>query len=83
MNSKKTSVRIRIKDKVGAVSELCGLISSLGIAIIRHDAAVAADGSGGAISVFRAELESDRESMLLLRRRCERLRGFISYSEAA
>lgn len=77
----KLTVKIKVKDRVGVVNEICGIISGMGIGIIRHGARVSEDRTGTQISCFQAQLDiSGGDDILRLRRKCERIRGFISFT---
>ncbi|MBQ8961729.1 MAG: hypothetical protein IJ071_11040 [Ruminococcus sp.] len=78
----KTEVIVKVRDRIGVVNEVSGTISRLGIAILRHGARVSTDRSGTAVSTFHAELDTDSSAQLLtLRRKCQRIKGFISFTE--
>lgn len=78
----KTEVIVKVRDRIGVVSEISGKISSLGIGINRHGAKVTTDRSGMAVSIFHAELDmTDPGQLQALKRKCQRIKGFISFAE--
>lgn len=76
-----TRIEIRIRDRVGVVSEVTREITALGIPIAAHKAHVSRDARGQAISVFRADLPTDDAGLDRLRQRCSRIKGFLSFSK--
>jgi len=75
-----TNLKIRVKDRIGLVNEITTMISDLGITILKHDANVISS-KGMEISSFNAKLYSeDYRSFALLKRKCEKIKGLVSFS---
>ena len=72
-------ITVRIKDRIGVVSEVSEALSRLDIAILSHSARVTRDRSGEHISVFRAELDTDDAETIS--RKLRRIKGFISFEK--
>lgn len=81
MSQAATRIEIRIRDRVGVVSEVTREITALGIPITAHEAHVSHDVRGQAVSVFRAELRLDEAELERLRHRCSRIKGFLRFSK--
>ena len=72
-------IEIRVRDRVGVVSEVTREISALGLPIHSHSARVIHDRSGAETSVFRANLYADDAALTRLRKRCARIKGFLRF----
>ena len=80
-NEAQTRIEIRVRDRVGVVSEITGAIASLGLPIRQHQARVVRERSGQEASVFRADLAADEAGIRDLRRRITRIKGFLDIQE--
>ena len=76
-----TRIEIRIRDRVGVVSEVTREIMALGITLAAHEARVSHDDKGQAVSVFRASLTLDEAELERLRQRCSRIKGFLGFTK--
>ncbi len=76
----KTRIEVRIRDRVGVVSEVAREIFMLGIPIADHHAHVSRDARGMEVSVFCAHICADEAEIVRLRQRLSRIRGFISFA---
>ena len=72
-------IEVRIRDRVGVVSEVTREITALSLPISEHNARVVRDRHGTDISVFRARIPADEGELYTLRQRCSRIRGFMSF----
>ena len=72
-------IEIRVRDRVGVVSEVTREIFILGLPIHSHSARVIHDRSGAEMSVFRAILSADESTLTRLRSRCARIKGFMRF----
>ena len=76
---KQVRIEVRIRDRVGVVSEVTREISALGITLADHNAHVSRDARGQEVSVFRAHLSADDAELARLRQRIARIRGFLRF----
>lgn len=72
-------IEVRVRDRVGVVSEVTREISALELPIHSHAARVIHERHGAAVSVFRANLYADDAALTRLRKRCARIKGFLSF----
>lgn len=79
MPQKAVHIEVRIRDRVGVVSEVTREISVLGLPIRSHSARVIHERNGAAVSVFRANLSADDAALTRLRNRCARIKGFLRF----
>lgn len=75
----KARIEVRIRDRVGVVSEIAREISAMDIPIADHNAHVSRDARSIEVSVFCAHIAADEADLVRLRRRLSRIRGFISF----
>ena len=74
----KQKIEIRVRDRVGVVNEITGMISRLNIPLYQHEARVSKDVTGTEISVFHGQIETDEAQTKLLRKKLSGIKGFLS-----
>ena len=72
-------IEIRIRDRVGVVSEVTREIAALRLPIHTHHARIGKERSGEAISIFHAKISADETELLRLRRQISHIKGFRSF----
>lgn len=73
------TIHIKVRDRIGLVNEITGIIKNLGIGVVKHGAVVTMDRSGCPVSSFRAVLDiGDSAEFQLLTKRMRRIKGLIS-----